>query len=166
MTQVQYHGLSEYERFLKWTDVRAAKDCWLWKGSRKANVGSKVLWHGQWRTADGSIELAHRGAWRLMKGPIPKGLFVLHRCDNPACVNPTHLFLGTQADNISDMWGKGRARPKAQHGEDHGNSKLTADLIRDIRASKESGVELARRLSLSPTTICDVRKRRSWKHIV
>ena len=160
MAQVQYHGLSEYERFFKWTDVKGPNECWPWKGSIKNG------WHGQWRARDGSIELTHRAAWRLMKGPIPCGMFVLHKCDNPPCVNPTHLFLGTQSDNLKDMWAKGRGRPGVSRGENHGNAKLTADLVRDIRTSKESGVEMARRLGLSKTTIFDIRKRRSWKHIV
>lgn len=158
--QVQHHGLTEYERLLKWTNVKGADECWEWLGSRKKG------WHGQWRSATGQIELAHRAAWRLMKGPIPDGLFVLHRCDNPACLNPTHLFLGTQSDNAKDMWAKGRARPKQAKGSQHANSKLTEDLVRDIRASKESGVEIARRLGLTATTICDVRKRRTWKHLI
>ena len=159
--QVQHHGLTEYERFLKRVDVKEPDECWNWTGSR-----NQAGWHGQWRSADGRIELTHRAAWRLMKGEIPNGLFVLHRCDNPACVNPTHLFLGTQSDNCNDMWAKGRARPKTNKGESHGMARLTEDLVREIRTSKESGVELAARLSLSPTTICDVRKRRTWKHLI
>lgn len=158
--QIQHHGLSEYERLLKWTQVGGPDDCWNWLGSRKSG------WHGQWRNAAGQIELTHRAAWRLMRGPIPSGMFVLHRCDNPSCMNPTHLFLGSQSDNCKDMWNKGRARPKQLKGEQHGNSKLTAELVRDIRSSKESGSEIARRLSLSATTICDIRKRRTWKHLV
>lgn len=161
MSQVQYHGLSEYDRFFMRVDVSGVNDCWNWTGSRH-----KKRWHGQWRSGDGRIELAHRGAWRLMKGEVPKGAFVLHRCDNPVCVNPSHLFLGTQSDNAKDMWTKGRAKPKSSLGENHGMSKLTADLVRDIRRSNESGIELAKRLKLTATTICDVRKRRTWKHIV
>lgn len=160
LKQLQFHGLSEYDRLFKWTEVAGPNECWNWKGSRKKG------WHGQWRNGLGQIELAHRAAWRIMKGEIPPGMFVLHRCDNPACMNPSHLFLGTQADNLKDMWAKGRARPGVSKGEKHGNAKLTAELVRDIRSSQESGVELARRLNLTTTTICDVRKRRTWKHIV
>lgn len=158
--QVQHHGLSEYDRFSLSYRAAGPNDCWEWLKSRH-NAG----WHGQWRASDGRIELAHRAAWRLMRGEIPLGLCVLHKCDNPGCVNPAHLFLGTQSDNASDMWSKGRARPVTNKGEKHGNAKLTADLVRDIRSSKESGVELARRLGLTTTTICDIRKRRTWKHI-
>lgn len=163
--QIQHHGLSEYDRFFKWVEVAGNDDCWKWLGSRQKREDGKE-WHGQWRSGAGEIELTHRAAWRLMKGEIPGDLCVLHSCDNPFCVNPKHLFLGTQSDNANDMWAKGRARPKTNLGEKHGMSKLTADLVRDIRSSQESGVELARRTGLTTTTICDVRKRRTWKHIV
>lgn len=158
--QVQYHGLTEYERFLKWTNVLGPNECWEWKGSRHQS-----RWHGQWRNGIGEIELAHRAAWRMMRGPIPTDMFVLHKCDNPICVNPSHLFLGSQSDNAKDMWAKRRANPKSSIGEKHGNSKLTADLVRDIRSSKEAGNVLAVRLGISNATICDIRKRRTWKHI-
>lgn len=159
--QTQFHGLSELDRFFKWTEKGKAGDCWLWKGSR-----IQAGWHGQWRASDGSIELAHRAAWRMMKSDIPDGLCVLHRCDNPICVNPTHLWLGSRADNMHDMWAKGRARPATSRGEKHGNAKLTSDLVRDIRKSSEADSELAARLNLSRVTIYDVRKRKTWKHIV
>lgn len=157
--QVQYHGLSEYARFLKRVVKGKPKDCWKWTGSR---VGS---WHGQWRNGAGLNELTHRAAWRLMKGEIPEGLFVLHRCDNPVCVNPAHLFLGTQSDNLKDMWAKGRARPKSNLGEKHGMSKLTTEQVLTIRASRESAKVLARQFHVAPTTIYDVLKRKIWKHV-
>lgn len=159
-TQLQFHGLSEYERFLKRVQVGAPSECWEWTASR-----NQKGWHGQWRAGDGRIELTHRAAWRLMRGEIPAGLCVLHRCDNPPCCNPAHLFLGTRSDNARDMWSKGRARPKSNLGAGHGNAKLTADLVRDIRSSKESGVALSQRLGITTTTVCDIRKRRTWKHI-
>lgn len=166
MAQIQHHGLSEYDRFFRWIEIGAGDECWRWLGSRKSSGKPPVPWHGQWRSGDGRIELAHRGAWRLMKGEIPTGMCVLHRCDNPICVNPSHLFIGTQSDNAKDMWTKGRARPKSNIGSAHGMSKLTESLVREIRASSESGLNLSKRLMLSPTAICDVRKRRTWKHIV
>lgn len=158
--QTQHHGLTEEARFLKWVDVKDAAQCWNWKGSRKWSG-----WHGQWRNKAGEIELAHRASWRLFKSFIPEGMYVLHKCDNPDCVNPTHLFLGSQADNLHDMWGKGRAKPGLVRGVKHGMSKLTPDAVREIRLSKMTGVELAAKFSVSPTTVCDVRKRRIWDHI-
>jgi hypothetical protein len=159
--QVQYHGLNEYQRLFKRIVVGKRDECWPWTGSVM-----KEGWHGQWRTASGEIEPTHRAAWRLMKGEIPEGLCVLHKCDNPICLNPLHLFLGTQSDNALDMWEKRRARPGVSKGEQHGCAKITVDIVREIRESKESGVALAARFGLATTTICDVRKRRTWKHIV
>ena len=158
--QLQFHGLTEYARFFKRIVIGKLDDCWPWTGSVM-----KIGWHGQWRNGEGGIEPTHRAAWRIMKGDIPAGSCVLHRCDNPICCNPSHLFLGSHSDNFKDMWSKGRARPGKLKGEAHGMSKLTADLVRDIRTSKEAGNVIAVRLSLSPTTVCDVRKRRTWKHI-
>lgn len=162
MGQLQYHGLSEYERFFKRVQIRESDECWPWLGSRKLTK-RQAAWYGQWRASDGSIEGTHRASWRLMRGPIPAGMHVLHRCDNPICVNPMHLFLGTQSINSKDMWSKGRGRTR---GETNGNAKLTPELVRDIRASKEKSVELARRTGMSQQTICDIKKRRSWRHIV
>lgn len=159
--QVQHHGLTEYDRFFKRVKVGKVRDCWNWQGSR---IGGG-LWHGQWRNGNGEHELAHRAAWRLMRGEIPAGLCVLHKCDNASCCNPTHLFIGTQSDNLHDMWHKKRGRPKSNSGEAHGMSKLTDDIVREIRASPARGVDLARRFGVAPTTITDIRKRRIWKHL-
>ncbi len=158
--QVQHHGLTEEQRFLKWVAVKGRDDCWKWIGSQH-----QVGWHGQWRSKAGKIELAHRAAWRLFKSEIPGGLFVLHKCDNPLCVNPTHLFLGTQTDNMSDMHGKKRGRQGVSLGEKHGRSKLTTAAVIEIRTSNLSGTELAKKFGVTPTTVCDVRKRRIWNHI-
>lgn len=159
--QLQYHGLSEYDRFMKSIKIDGPDDCWLWTRSRM-----KANWHSQWRNQAGSIELAHRAAWRLMKGAIPDGMFVLHKCDNPICMNPSHLFLGTQKDNLLDMWGKGRARPKSSLGEKHGMSKLKAESVLEIRKSSLDSQQLACIYDVSPTTIDDVRKRKTWKHLI
>lgn len=158
--QIQHHGLSETQRFLRRVNIGCKSECWEWQGSR-----NKPGWHGQWRSKGGAIELTHRAAFRLFRGEIPEGMHVLHRCDNPACVNPDHLFLGTQSDNAKDMWAKKRARPKRQIGEQHGMAKLTASIVLEIRASTESGKAIAERLGIATTTVCDIRKRRTWKHI-
>ena len=92
-------------------------DCWPWEG-RTVGAGYGTIGIG--RRGEGSM-LAHRLAWVLERGPIPKGLNVLHSCDNPPCCNPAHLFLGTQGDNMRDMAAKGRDRHRhgrRRHGED------------------------------------------------
>ena len=161
MKQIQYHGLTEEQRFLKRVNVGAPNECWEWTASRQ-----QQKWHGQWRNKAGQIELVHRASWRMFKCDIPAGMFVLHKCDNPACVNPSHLWLGTQSDNLHDMWTKGRARPQTSIGEKHGMSKVTESIVREIRESSLSGVDLARKFGITPTTVCDIRKRRTWDHIL
>lgn len=157
--QKQFHGLSEYDRFMARIQKREESGCWEWQGSRLPTG------YGRWRNAADKIELASRAAWRLFKGPIPDGMFILHHCDNPACANPAHLFMGNQRDNMLDMWGKARARPGTSRGEKHGMSKITKEIVLAIRASDEQGTVLAARYGLAPATIGDIRKRRTWKHI-
>jgi len=88
-----------WERF--WAKVDRSGDCWVWIGTRWPTG------YGQMR-GDGRQLMAHRVAWQIVKGPIPEGLFVCHKCDNPPCVRPDHLFLGTAADNTRDRDVKGR----------------------------------------------------------
>jgi hypothetical protein len=73
--------------------------------------------------------------------------------------------MGSKSDNARDMWEKGRARPKSSLGENHGMSKLTKEIVKEIRSSKETGAALAKRFGITATTVCDIRKRRTWSHI-
>lgn len=88
-----------------WTKVQIdpANNCWMWTG----RVDGSHMLYGQIKRNEKRIK-AHRHAWTLANGPIPDGLFVLHRCDRPLCINPSHLFLGTQHDNLLDAASKGR----------------------------------------------------------
>jgi hypothetical protein len=89
------------ERFWCHVDKRGPDDCWNWKASR-------VKGYGQIRISETEVIRAHRVAWEYTRGPIPDGLFACHKCDNPSCCNPSHLFLGTAQDNADDKVAKGR----------------------------------------------------------
>lgn len=105
--------------------------------------------------------LAHRLSYSVFVGEIPAGMFVCHKCDNPSCVNPDHLFLGTQQDNMTDKVVKVRHC----HGETHGMAKLTEDQIIHVLSSSESSVELGRKYGVTTDHIACIRKGRVWKHI-
>lgn len=89
----------------------------------------------------------------------------MHKCDNRKCVNPAHLVPGTAKENTHDMLNKGRGKWVHKHGEDSNFAILKEDDVREIRASKERGIDLAKRFGVSPTAICDIRRGRSWKHV-
>lgn len=99
------HADMEFRReFGKFIQLDWETGCWLWNGPRQNPFGHRQF---MWRL--NGTRIAHRIAWQLYIGPISKGMCVLHKCDVPNCINPKHLFLGTQADNINDMHEKGRA---------------------------------------------------------
>jgi hypothetical protein len=139
--------------------------CHLWTAGRfNTGYGAHKL--------DGQNRGAHRIAWALTHGPIPLGLWVLHRCDNPPCCNPRHLRLGTPAENSADMAKKRRARSGDRAraglliaGERHYQTKMTDALALMVRASREKGSVLARELGVTPNVICRIRKRHTFRHI-
>ena len=134
-----------------WAKVAKSDGCWLWTGARASNG------YGSFRFADRPCATAaHRAAWELACGPIPHGMHVLHRCDNPPCVRPGHLFLGTAKTNMTDKAIKGRAA-----------RRLTETQVRQIRARHaygESGYQLAREFGISRTTVTDIAVK-TWRHI-
>ena len=138
--------------------------CWLWcAGINEKGYGRlKVALPGTRRRS----HPAHRLSWIAHRGPIPAGLWVLHKCDNPACVNPEHLFLGTHADNMADMARKGRHRTGDYRGEKHGLTTLTDAEVRAIRADERSGTQLARDFGVSEATVSRIRNRETWGHII
>lgn len=156
VVQVQHHGMSVAERLALRT--KKGPKCWEWTGA-KNRAGYGVMRDGQ------GNNLAHRIAWTLRHGAIQKGMFVLHRCDNPACVRVSHLFIGSLADNNADMRAKGRQRGPSLKGSANPNAKLTEDTVRKIRASNTPGSEIARQLGVSQTIISAARKGHSWKHV-
>src|SRR4026209_597513 len=105
-----------------WSKVQKTDSCWLWLASKGE--------HGYgWVALNNKNRHASRAAWELTNGPIPKGMFVLHRCDNPPCVRPDHLFLGTTQDNANEMSRKGRSL----YGERNRRAKLTEAQVLEIR---------------------------------
>jgi hypothetical protein len=145
------------DRFRSRVNVRRVDDCWPWTGPRVSGYG--VLWR------NGNNYGAHRVAWELANGPIPDGMFICHRCDNPPCCNPAHLFLGTQADNDADRTVKGRS----SRGSKHPDAKLTEDTVRLIRgrfAGGEAIRQLAADFGVSGATIHAAVHRKTWRHVV
>lgn len=147
-----------------WARVEKTEGCWLFRGAHDPMGYGYVR-----RTAIAPHMLkAHRYSWMLLKGEIPDGLCVLHRCDNPPCVNPDHLFLGTINDNNQDKKNKGRAsRVSRNAGEKQWSAILTDDLVRHIRAQHAAGVKQAvigRALNISSKTIWYA-IRSGWKHV-
>lgn len=136
------------------TSGRNAGGCWVWAGS------TQTAGYGQMRI-DGRNFLAHRQAWEASFGEIPKGLYVCHICDVRACVNPAHLFLGNQTDNMRDCWAKGRAGMQIanfDHTRTNRKCKLTdADVI-EIRASTWPLKHLADKFKVSMATISNVHR--------
>jgi hypothetical protein len=146
------------ERF--WSKVDKSGDCWVWTGSR-----ARGRWQGYGRINAGDfVALAHRVSWEIANGPIPTGMLVLHRCDNPPCVRPEHLFLGTSHDNNLDMARKRRST----HGERNAGAKLTKAMVRAMRAEREAGESvsaLAGKYGVSPDSASRILNRRTWKHV-
>lgn len=141
-----------------WSLIRklGPDNCWLWSGAtNRDGYGRRGTGYGD--------NLAHRHAWKLTNGPIPPGLCVLHKCDNPLCCNPSHLFLGTHQDNHLDMVRKDRQ----VKGVRHGLTKLTAKLVEQIRHEyipyKCSTPTLASKYDVSQSTIYRIIKRDVWK---
>jgi len=135
--------------------------CWLWIAAlsskqRLKDYGKAYIHKGF--VCGGMRTRAHRAAWILANGPIPKGMSVLHRCDRPRCVNPMHLFLGTQDDNMKDSARKGRQKATRARGPRHGNSVLTWGDVAMIRNSSMTIRSLATQLGVSVPTVSRARR--------
>lgn len=150
------------KRFWGQVSKKGPNDCWEWLGSKAGTYKEygRISFNGR---ADG----AHRVSWILHNGPIPDGMDVLHRCDNPGCVNPAHLWLGTHAENMIDKARKGRVVIEPLRGENHPLSKLTPDKVREIRSL--SGImthrEMSREFGVSTCVVSRIINRLMWKHI-
>lgn len=144
------------ERLERDTIPEPMSGCHLFYGTPDHSGYGKFKWRG--------VQIfAHRTAWELTFGPIPPGLCVCHRCDNPPCVNPDHLFLGTRYDNNKDRSRKGRT--SRMPGSKHWHAKITEEQARQIQQSTLPGPELMSLYKLSKAQISAIRTGRSWKHL-
>ena len=144
--------------------VEKSGSCWIWKGSKIiGKFGYGIFWF------KGKHYYAHRISFAIDKKIDPGPKLVLHSCDNPICVNPSHLFLGTDYDNIHDCMKKGRLNHANQTGEKNNNSKLTEDIVTRVKNRWKNGGVLQKDLALifhvSRATICMVLKGNRWSHL-
>ncbi len=146
--------LTVEQRF--WRFVVKTDGCWLWVGKRNSNG------RGAFKVGGGKTVSAYRFSWTLYNGDIPSETMICHRCDNPICVKPSHLFAGTSQDNVDDKVAKGRQAKGARHG----GSKLTEKCVVEIRRLHSQGLcspeKLANKYHVSVSTVQRILARESW----
>jgi hypothetical protein len=152
------------KRFWAMADKTSSPNgCWLWTGAIHPEG------YGQFPYGFPGQQRAHRISWFLLKGPIPKHLYVLHKpeCHNPSCVNPDHLYIGDQFANMQDAKRAGNHYFSKCHGQDVHNALLNEQKVREIRRDYESNnaKTLAEKYGVTVACIRDVAKRRSWRHV-
>lgn len=145
-----------YEKYV----IRNEDGCWGWKGTPSKPYGS-LQYGGKYKTIS-----AHRASWLLHKGEIPEGIFVCHKCDNPRCSNPEHLFLGTPTDNVLDMFKKGRH--PIYKGENAPQARLNESQVTQIKQLLETDkslTQIAKMFGVHIVTIHDIKYKKTWNHI-
>lgn len=152
------------ERFLRHGWDEKPSGCWEWRRSSTVRGGYGQFTYGY------KLKRAHRVSYEVFIGPIPAGMFVCHKCDNPPCVNPSHLFLGTLGDNNKDMRLKQRGFvPEPVRGSKHHSAKLTEQDVIDIKGLLRSGeisqAEISRRYGVSKTLVSRIKKGKVWATI-
>jgi hypothetical protein len=144
-------------------NILGPESCWEWQGARTKDG------YGVYIPTKGNPHYAHRCAYERIHGPIPDGLLVCHKCDNPPCCNPDHLFLGTNKDNIDDRHRKGRTRTGVLRGAANPRAKFTIGEVRVIRArlaNGESRKAIAKELDVHPESIARIARRKSYKEVI
>lgn len=155
-------------RLLEKTRTNDITGCWDFNSSNLRGGYGRFWFNGR-------SHLAHRVSWQLYYGAVPAGLDVLHTCDNPRCVNPAHLWLGTHSDNMRDCEAKGRRkhslspnhplREYQKHGEGNPNAKLTEKDVLSIRADTRSLRQIARAFGISHKQATNIKRRLAWAHL-
>lgn len=149
--------LSVHDRFWGKVSKASANGCWVWQAGRSKDGYGKIRINGKsW--------IAHRYAWTSENGDIPDGMCICHHCDNPPCVNPSHLFLGTKKENTADMWRKGRARRDGEHNAAH---KLSCRDVLEIKRLLRSRTKryLSEEFGVSVTAIQNIAIGKKWGHL-
>lgn len=143
-----------------WAKMKEAPSgCWEWQGTCNRERG-----YG-WLRFQGKPWLTHRLAWRLTFGDIPEGKQVLHKCDNPPCCNPYHLFLGDALINAKDRDEKGRSGGRSLPGEKNPEAKLTEAIVLKILSAEGYMYQIADKYGISKTQVWNIKHRRNWKHV-
>ena len=154
--------LSERERLESQTERLPWSGCWVWMGA--IDSGGRRLPYGKfWVNSRGRSIVAHRASWAIYHGAIPNGMRVLHRCDVACCVNPEHLFLGTNKDNTQDMIRKGRKY--VQRGEASRFNKITEEQARAIKDAHGNQYDIAAQFGVTQSCVSLIKRGKNWKHL-
>ncbi len=162
---------SDVSRFWKFVSIPDLFSCWEWTGN-KHKRGYGKFW------VDGRTDLAHRFSWVLHNGQVPESMFICHHCDNPSCVNPSHLFCGTPMDNRKDMVSKNRHYHGERHYLKHSPERVSGELnflsklkdqdVLDMRRRHRNGEtvsEISKDFDVTKANIYCIVNRVTWKHI-
>lgn len=167
-SRYQQPSASDIQRFLSHFQALGPDECWVWKSS-KTHFGYGHFYY------DGKYISAHRFSLIFQAVDVPDDACVLHRCDNPSCVNPNHLFLGTRQDNMDDRNSKGRQSKGDRHrkavpkGEECSFARLTSSQVKEVRRRYAARIEtqksMADRLKVNPSHISRICSGKNWKSI-
>lgn len=159
------------DRFWDKVEMGGSDDCWEWKGARHPTQGYGFIYAGRLYQRNKHWVKAHRLSWEIAhRRQVPEGRCILHHCDNPPCVNPVHLYLGSRADNANDRAERKRGKEHRQRGEDNDNAKLTEKDVRSIieelrRLPRRSQWTIAREFGIGQAQVSRIMRRENWSHL-